>query len=162
MICGRTCARRGRRRRVRGRVPISKGFFLRFREAEVGFSAPQLLGAEVLVGLEQFVGAHEAHRVVGVGGHGVLAAFAAGEGEERDTCAQAAREVGEQRAIFIVRMSDDEHHAGGGSERLESLLELGLAAVFREGKRVGCGSVYRQQRVAAVAARKLTALGAMR
>ena len=58
--------------------------------------------------------------------------------------AEAAGEIGEQRAVFVVGMGDDDHEAGGGAEALESLLERCLAAVFRERKRdemrLGCGS----------------------
>ncbi len=51
-----------------------------------------------------------------IGGHGVLAAFAAVEGEERGADAEAAGEIGEQRAILVVGVGDDHHDAGGGAE----------------------------------------------
>ena len=119
--------------------PAGEGFLLSFGEAEVRFGAPELFGAVVLVGLEQFVGADETERVVGVGGHGVLAALAAGEGEERDAHAESAREIGEQRSVLVVRVRHDVQHAGSGAQPLERLLERCLAAVFGQGKRDGAG-----------------------
>jgi len=114
-------------------APSGEGFLLRFRKAEVDFCAPELLGAVVLAGLEELAGADEAEGVVGIGGHGVLAAFAAGEGEEGAADAEAAREIGEQGAVFVVRMGDDHHEAGGGGEAPEGLLEGCCATVFGEG-----------------------------
>ena len=99
-------------------TPLLECFFLRFRESEVDFGSPELLCAVVLVGLEEFVGAEDAEGVVGFGGHGVLAAFAARQGEEHGADAEAAGEIGEQGAIFVVRVGDDHHDAGGGIELL--------------------------------------------
>ena len=115
-------------------APAGEGFFLCFGEAEVGFSAPELLCAVVLAGLEEFAGADEAEGVVGVGRHGVLAAFAAGEGEQRAADAEAAGEVGEQGAVFVVRVGDDHHEAGGGGKALEGLFKGGCAAVLGDGE----------------------------
>ena len=83
MICGRDQAH-GEHRVVEHAVvaPLGEGFFLGFREAVVGLSAPQLLRTVIFVGLQQLVGADEAQRVVALGRHGVQAAFAAGEREQ--------------------------------------------------------------------------------
>ena len=111
-------------------APFCEGFLLCFGEAEVDLGAPVLLDAVILIGLEEFVGADEAEGVVRVGGHGVLAAFAAGEGEQRGADAEAAGDISEQRAVFVVGVGDDDHEAGGGGEALEGLLEGGCSAVF--------------------------------
>ena len=120
-------------------APAGKGFFLSFGEAEVDLGAPELLCAVEFVGLEEFVGADEAEGVVAVGGHGVLAAFAAGEGEQGAADAEAAGESCEQRAVLVVGVGDDHHQAGGGGEALEGLLEGGGAAVFGDGQGDGAG-----------------------
>ena len=119
MTCGRSLAD-GEHGVVEDAImaPLLEGFFLRLGKAEVDFGAPELLGAVVLVGFEEFVGAEDAERVVSFGGHGVLAAFAASQREERGADAEATREISEQGAIFIVGMSDDHHDAGGGVEAL--------------------------------------------
>ncbi len=119
MTCGRSRAD-GEHGVVEDAVvaPLLEGLFLRLGEAEVDFGAPELLGAVVLVGVEEFVGAEDAEGVVEFAGHGVLAAFAAGEREERGADAQAAREIGEQGAVFVVGVGDDHHQAGGGAELL--------------------------------------------
>jgi len=120
-------------------APAGEGFFLCFGEAEVDFGAPELPCAVVFVGFEELVGADEAEGVVAVGGHGVLAAFAAGESEEGAADAEAAGEISEQSAVFIVRVGDDHHEAGGGGEALERLVKSGLAAVFCDGQGDGAG-----------------------
>ena len=79
------------------------------------------------------MGPENAEGVIGVGRHGVLATFTAGEGEQGAADAEAAGEIGEQRAVFIVGVGDDHHEAGGGGEAAEGLLGGGLAAVFSEG-----------------------------
>jgi hypothetical protein len=76
-----------------------------------------------------------------VGGHGVLAAFAAGEGEQRAAHAEAAREISEQRAVFVVGVGDDHHQAGGGGEALERLLEGGWPRSSAIGRAMLVGSV---------------------
>ena len=50
-------------------APLREGLFLRLRKSEVGLSAPEFLRAVIFVGLQQFVGADEAERVVALGGH---------------------------------------------------------------------------------------------
>ena len=61
----------------------------------------------------------------------VLAAFAAVEGEDGDARAQAAGEIGEHAAVFVVGVGDDEHERGAGVELAEHLREaegvVGLA-----------------------------------
>ena len=114
-------------------APAGECFFLRFGEAEVDLCSPELLGAVVLAGFQQFVGADEAEGVVGIGRHGVLAAFAAGERKQGAADAEAAGEIGEERAVFVVGVGDDHHEAGGGGKAFEGLLECGGTAVFRNG-----------------------------
>ena len=63
--------------------------------------------------------------------------------------AQAAGEIGEQRAVFVVGMGDDHQHAGGGAEALERLLERPLRRGLRarearwklgsRGRKIGLG-----------------------
>ena len=83
----------------------------------------------------KLVGADEAQRIVGFAGHGILAAFAAGEGEQRAAHAEAARKISEQGAVFVVGVGDDHHHAGSGGKPAEGLLQRGRAAVFGQGQR---------------------------
>ena len=70
--------------------PLGEGFFFGFGEAEIDLGAEELVDAHEAVGGEQLLGAEEAEGVVEVGGHEVLAAFAAGEGEHGDACAGTA------------------------------------------------------------------------
>jgi len=125
-------------------APAGEGFLLRFGEAEIDFSAPELFYAVVFAGLEELVGADEAQSAVAVGGHCVLSAFAAGEGEEGAAHAEVAGESCEQRAVLVVGVGDDHHQAGGGGEALEGLLEGSGAAVFSDGQGDGVGLAGRE------------------
>ncbi len=58
-----------------------------------------------------------------VGGHVVLTAFAAIEGEEGGVDALAAAFVGEHAAVFVVGVCDDHGEAGAGVELLQRLRE---------------------------------------
>ena len=89
----------------------------------------------VAVGGEELLGADEAEGVVEVGGHEVLATFAAGEGKHGDACALAAGEVGKQAAVLVVGVGDDEHERGAGAELAEELLQGGGAVI--DGETVG-------------------------
>ena len=120
-------------------APLLKRFFLRFGKAEVGLSAPKLTHAVVFVGLEQLAGADEPEGIVAFGAERVLAALAAGEREQSDAHAHSARQIGHQRAVFIVGMGHDEKYAGRGAEPLEGLFEIGSAAVFGQWERVRRG-----------------------
>ena len=120
-------------------TPAGEGFLLSLGETEVDLGTPELFCAVVFARLEEFVGADEAQGVVAVGGHGVLATFAPGEGEERAPDAEAAGEICEQRTVFVVGVGDDHQDAGGGGEAAEGLLKGGGAAVFREGQGNGAG-----------------------
>ena len=116
-------------------APLGEGFFLGFGEAEVDLGAEELIDAHVAVGDEEFLGADEAECIFEVGGHEVLAAFAAVEGEGGDARALAAGEIGEHAVVLVVGVGDDEHKGGSGAKLAEELLEGGGAVV--EGKRVG-------------------------
>ena len=70
----------------------------------------------------------------------VLPALAARERQQRDADAEAARKISHQSAVFIVRMSDDDEHAGRGAEALEGLLEIGGAAILGQRQRFAEGS----------------------
>jgi len=70
-----------------------------------------------------------------------LAAFTAGEGEQRGADAEAAGEISEQRAVFVVGVGDDDHEAGGGGEALEGLLEGGCSRFSAIGRAMLVGSV---------------------
>ena len=111
-------------------APARERLLLSFRETEVDFGAPELIGAVVFVGLQKLVGADDAKSVVALARHGVLAALAAREREQRAAHAQPAGKVSEQRAVFVVGVGDDHEQAGGGAEALERLLQAGCAAVF--------------------------------
>lgn len=62
-----------------------------------------------------------------------MAAFAAGEGDDRGADAEAAGEPGEHAAVFVIGVGDDEHDAAPGAEALEILDEGNCAAIFCEG-----------------------------
>ena len=110
-------------------APLGEGLFLGFGEAEVDLGAEELVDAHVAVGGEQLLGADEAEGVVEVGGHQVLAAFAAVEGEGGDAGALAAGEVGEHAVVLVVGVGDDEHEGGAGAELAQELLERGGTVV---------------------------------
>ena len=116
--------------------PLAEGFFLGFGEAEVDLRTEELVGTGVAVGGEQLLGADETEGVFEVAGHGILAAFAAGEGEVGDAGAEAARVEREHAAVFVVGVGDDEHQRGAGVEFAEELLKterrVSFAAVDRE------------------------------
>ena len=110
--------------------PLGEGFFLGFGEAEVDFGAEELGDAGVAVGGEELLGADEAEGVFEVGGHGVLAAFAAGKREVGDAGTEAAGVEGEHAAVFVVGVSDDVEDGGSGVEPAEELLETMAALGF--------------------------------
>jgi hypothetical protein len=103
--------------------PFAEGFGLGFAEAEVDFGAEHLGDAGVAVVGEQLLGAEQAEGVFEVAGHGVLAAFAAGEGEVGDAGAEAAGVEGEHAAVLVVGVGDDVEDGGAGLELAEELLE---------------------------------------
>ena len=112
--------------------PLGEGFFFGFGEAEVDFGAEELVGVEVAVGGKELLGAEEAEGVFKIGGHGVLAAFAAVEGEVGDAGAEASGVVGEHATVFVVGVGDDEHEGGSGVELAEELLQAGGTLVDGE------------------------------
>ena len=112
--------------------PLGEGFFLGFGETEVDFGAEELVDAGVAVGGEEFLGAEESEGVFEVSGDGVLATFAAGEGDVGDTGAKAAGVEGHHAAVFVVGVGDDVHDGGAGVELAEELLEAGGALVDGE------------------------------
>ena len=114
-------------------APAGEGFFLSLREAEVDFGAPELLGPIIFTCFQEFVGPDEAQRIVGLRRHGILATLAAGQRQQRAACAQAAREIGQQGAVFVVGVSHDHHHAGGGGKSAKGLFKSSCAAVFGDG-----------------------------
>ena len=105
--------------------PLGEGFGLGFGEAEVDLGAEHLVDAGVAVVGEELLSAEEAEGVFEVAGHGVLAAFAAGEGEVGDAGAEAAGVEGEHAAVFVVGVGDDVEDGGAGVELAEKLLEAG-------------------------------------
>ena len=119
--------------------PARKRFFLRLRESEIRFGAPQLRRAIIFVRRQQFVGAHQPHRIVGIGRHRVLPALAAGKRERRNASAHAARQIRHQRAILIVGVRHNVEHARRGAQTFQRLLQRCLAAILGQGKRGYCG-----------------------
>jgi hypothetical protein len=115
-------------------APAGKGLLLSFGEAEVHLRAPKLPDAVELVGLQQLVGANQSQRVAVGGGDFILPALAAVQGEQRRARAQATAEVGQQRAVLVVRMRHDHHRAGGGLQAQERLLDGRLTAILGDGQ----------------------------
>ena len=74
----------------------------------------------------------EAEGVFKVSGDGVLAAFAAGEGDVGDAGSEAAGVEGHHAAVFVVGVGDDVHDGGAGVELAEDLLEAGCSLVDGE------------------------------
>ena len=118
-------------------APLGERLFLRLRKSEIGFGAPQLANAVVLVGLQQLLRANESEGIVALGRHGVLAAFAARKREQRYARAESARKVGEQRAIFVIGMGHNGQHACRGAQPLQRLFQVGGTAIFRQRQCVG-------------------------
>ena len=112
--------------------PLGEGFVDGFREAEVDLGAEELVDGEEAIGGEELAGADKAEGVVEVGGHEVLAAFAAGEAEVGDAGAEAAGLIGEHAAVFVVGVGDDHEEAGAGGELFEGEGEAGGALVGGE------------------------------
>jgi hypothetical protein len=88
-------------------APLGEGLLFRLGEAEVDLGAEELVDAGVAVVGEQLLGAEQAERVFEVAGDGVLAAFAAGEGDVGDAGAEAAGVEGEHAAVLVVGVGDD-------------------------------------------------------
>ena len=112
--------------------PLLMGFVNGFGEAVIGDGGEELLGAGILIGQQQLVGADQPQRIVAFAGHGILAAFAAGEGHDGRARTDAARFVSEHAAVLVVGMGDDEHEAAPGVELAQCLRQAVGAAIFRE------------------------------
>ncbi len=118
-------------------APELERFLFGLGKAVVGDGGEVLFGAGVLIGQQQLVGADEAERVIALAGHGVLAAFAAGEGHDGGAGAHAARLEGHHAAVFVVGMGNGEHEAGPGVELAQSLRQARGAAIFGKRLRIG-------------------------
>ena len=118
-------------------APGLEGFVDGLGEAKVGDAGPVLVDSIVVAGGEELLGARGSELVPVVGGHDVLAAFAAVEGEERGVDTLAAALVGEHAAVFVVGVSNNHGEAGPGVELLQGLGESRRAAVDGKGTRKG-------------------------
>lgn len=117
--------------------PLLVGLIDGLRESVIGDGGEELLGAGVLIGEQQLIGADEAERVVALAGHRILAAFAAGEGHDGGARADAARFVSQHAAVFVVGVGDDEHEAAPRVELAKSLGEAVGASIFGQSLRIG-------------------------
>ena len=114
-------------------TPLRERLLHRLREAVVGDAAPVLLiDTVVFIGAQQLIGPDQSQGVVVGGGHGVLAALAARQREQRCTHAKPTAFVGQHAAVFIVRVGDDHHQAGRGIQPLQALVESRRAAILRQ------------------------------
>jgi len=124
-------------------APDLEGFVEGFREAEVGYAGKRLMDPEVVASGKQFLGAEEAELIPVVGGHNILSALSAVEGEEGSVDALVAALVGEHSGVFVVGVGDDEDEAGAGVKLLKALPDCGCATVNGERRCKGRGIVDR-------------------
>ena len=114
--------------------PALERLLLSFGKSEVHFRAPELYYAVIRASLQQFIGADDPQRIVCVRRHGVLPALAAIQRQQRSPRAQPATQISQQRAVFIVRMRHNHHHAGRGSQPPQRLFQSRRAAIFGQGQ----------------------------
>ena len=112
--------------------PLGERFGFGFGEAEVDFGAEELVDAGIAVVGEKLLGAEEAEGVFEVAGHGVLAAFAAGQRQVSHAGAEASGVEGQHAAVFVVGVGDDVEEGGAGVELAEELGEALRALVDGE------------------------------
>src|SRR5258708_740248 len=98
-----------------GVPPDFFGFFGSFGEAEIPGAGEIEFDAVAAGGGEKFLSADEAELRGLFGAERVLAAFAAGDGEQRDVGVEAAGEISEDGAAFVIGMRGDVEDARGGA-----------------------------------------------
>ena len=138
--------------------PALERLLLSFGKSEVHLSAPELYYTVIFVSLQQLISANDSQRIVGVGRHGVLPAFAAIQRQQRGARAQPATQISQQRAVFIVRMRHNHHHAGRGSQPPQRLFQSRSAAILRQGQRNLARLGQRNCRISAFYPRRLLRL----
>src|SRR4051812_35456674 len=113
--------------------PFFEGLFGRLRESKIGNTREALLDSVVAPGFKQLERAQDAEFIGKVRAGLVLSAITAGQREEFDGDAVAARFEREQSAIFVIRVGGDVHEARGGAQLDEHLLDAGAASVHGKG-----------------------------
>ena len=96
--------------------PFLEGFSGGLGEAEIDGAREKLLRSVDAPRRQQLLGADDAQRVALLGADQVLAALAPGERQVSGANLAAAREIGQQRRVFIIRMSGDHQHGAGDVE----------------------------------------------
>src|SRR5258708_35944240 len=110
-----------------GVAPDLFGFFGSFGEGKIPGAGEIEFDAVAASGGEKFLSADEAELRGLFGAERVLAAFAAGDGEERDVGVEAAGEVGEDGAAFVIGMRCDVENARGDAGGVDGFDGFGQA-----------------------------------
>src|SRR5258707_5233922 len=110
-----------------GVAPDFFGFFGSFGEAEIPGAGEIEFDAVAASGGEKFLGADEAELRSLFRAEGVLATFAAGDGEQRDVGVETAGKISEDGAAFVVGMRGDVEDARGDAGGVDGFDGLGQA-----------------------------------
>ena len=102
-------------------VPDLERLAIILRKTEVDGAREKLPAAVEAAGGEQFLGADHAELLAELGTEHVLAAVAAGEREVGGAVIPAARQVGDELGVFIVRMRGDVEHAAHFAKAAQQL-----------------------------------------
>src|SRR5580698_5933141 len=125
-----------------GFAPDFFGFFGSFGEAEILGAGEIEFDAVASGGGEKFLGADEAELRGLFGAESVLAAFATRDGEKCDVGVEAACEIGEDGAAFIVGMRGDVEDAGGDAGGVDGFDGFGEAGAGAGGGRGAGGRAW--------------------
>ena len=122
-------------------APLREGLLHAEREAELVGAAEVLLDPVVAVDRHQLPGPQHAEGLEQLGPDRVLAALAAGDGEERRVQPESAREADEHPVVLVVGVGGDEEDAARDTDPAQGEREAGRAAVEVEGleRRLGGG-----------------------
>ena len=91
--------------------PLGQGFLRRFREPEVNGARKKLLGSVDAAGSQKLLRANHAQQIALLRPNQVLAALSAGSRQISGASLSAAREIGQQRRVLIVRVGGYHEHA---------------------------------------------------
>ena len=100
-------------------APLLETFLGRFGEAEIDGAREELLRAVDAPGRQQLLGADDAELVALFGADQILPAFAARQRKIAGAHLAPARQISEQRGVFVIGMRGDHQHAADDVEAIE-------------------------------------------